>query len=860
MALVHARRRILENFAVVWFNQNVDQSSNDYQHSLSQLRQIIPSIEVFTYVDDCIDYLNEIKNEKVFLIVSDLPGQELVPIIQDIPSLYAIYVLCSDPMMVEPSITEYTKVKSIFTQIKSLCDRLKQDLYLTDHNLTPISILSPGLPTDLNQLDQSFMYSQLLKEILLKMTNDDDAKKDFVQFCREQCSENDARLSVIEEFERSYDPTLAIRWYTRDCFIYSMLNKALRTQEIDIIIKMGFFIRDLHRRIEQLYSSVSYAKPLILYRGQGMNSTEFEKLCKSKGGLLSFNSFLSTSFDEKVGLLYADSAQQNPELTGVLFQIDISPQIISTPFASIRELSYFEDAEEEILFSMHTIFRIVEMNTVDNSLWKVKLVSTTDHDEDLKQLTDFIRQDIDQKTESMQLVDLMIEMGEYNKAEEIYRATHNIDAVDDDEAVQCDMGFLMTKKGNTKLALSFYEKALEIQEKSLPTNHLDIASSHNNVGAAHVSMGEYSIALDHFNKALTIQKQLLPESHFDLARTYNDIGATYRSIGDYPKSLDYLKKALVISQKHLPQNHPNLAKEHNNIATVLQAVGDYSTALTNYEKTLEIQRRILPPNHPDLAATYNNISEIHRIMGRWSTALTFCQKALEIQEKLSIPNHPSLAVFHNNIAEINRLMGNYPDALSHLEQALLIQQDSLLKNYPELVKIYNNMGLVYESLKNHSAALEQYEKAFRIQEKILPPDHPDFASLHNNIALLYQSMGDYTKALAQFDKTLQIRQQCLSEDHPELGSIHNNIGVLHLNLGHYSNALPHLEQAAEIWQKSFPPNHPYLSQLHSGLSGVYFTLNRYDDAMRHSLLALGITSPTSNSARQQPQMPKVDLD
>jgi len=51
---------------------------------------------------------------------------------------------------------------------------------------------------------------------------------------------------------------------------FSIFNKALRTQNIDIILKMGFFVRDLHRQIEELHSKIDKHKRLTLYRGQGM--------------------------------------------------------------------------------------------------------------------------------------------------------------------------------------------------------------------------------------------------------------------------------------------------------------------------------------------------------------------------------------------------------------------------------------------------------------------------------------------------------------------------------------------------------------------------------------------------------------
>ena len=39
---------------------------------------------------------------------------------------------------------------------------------------------------------------------------------------------------------------------------------------------------------------------IIVYRGQGMLHADFEKMKNSKGALLSFNNFLSTSVDRDV--------------------------------------------------------------------------------------------------------------------------------------------------------------------------------------------------------------------------------------------------------------------------------------------------------------------------------------------------------------------------------------------------------------------------------------------------------------------------------------------------------------------------------------------------------------------------------
>jgi hypothetical protein len=118
-------------------------------------------------------------------------------------------------------------------------------------------------------------------------------------------------------------------------------------------------------------------------------------MVKTKGGLISFNNFLSTSFNREGSLLFADSNSHHPSLIGVLFQITIDPSISSTPFAQADDISPFE-IEEELLFSMHSVFRIGHIELIDenNRLYQVDLSLTSDTDRDLRALTESMREQI----------------------------------------------------------------------------------------------------------------------------------------------------------------------------------------------------------------------------------------------------------------------------------------------------------------------------------------------------------------------------------------------------------------------------------------------------------------------------------
>ena len=191
-----------------------------------------------------------------------------------------------------------------------------------------------------------------------------------------------------------------IWWYTLESFLYPMLNRALRLMDTDVIIKFGFFIGDLHRQIEQLHNEQfggsKSKKSFPVYRGQGMDKAQFEKMAANKGCLLSFNCFLSTSKDPDVSLDFAKRAATNPDLIGVFFVMKIDPAQSTTPFASIIDVGYFGDKEDEVLFSMHTVFRISDSITPmgeNHRLFRVELTLTHDNDQEFRQLTDRIREE-----------------------------------------------------------------------------------------------------------------------------------------------------------------------------------------------------------------------------------------------------------------------------------------------------------------------------------------------------------------------------------------------------------------------------------------------------------------------------------
>ncbi|CAF1518456.1 unnamed protein product, partial [Rotaria sordida] len=448
------------------------------------------------------------------------------------------------------------------------------------------------------------------------------------EYCRLQDDIDEGEITMVE---KKYRDHTSIWWYTAPYFIYSMLNRGLRLMDVDIIIKMGFFIRHLHQHIQKLYpeqqqSSTKATAPFTVFRGQGLSVENFDKMKQTKGGLMSFNNFLSTSENRQVSVKFArEGASKNSDMVGILFIMTIDPDICTKskiPFADVSQVGFFEGQEAEILFTTHTIFRIDRIKQIHDDhtdrLWKVHLTLVGNDNHELNTLTAHVRDEVNLKVPIRgwsQLACILLKVGEPAKAEKLYK--------------------ILLQKASSDKERSDY-------------NH--------KLGWAYDDMGEYPKALTSYERSLEIRKIALPPNHPDLAQSYNNIAVVYDKMGEYSKALSSYEQSLEIHKIALPPNHPHLAASYNNIGSVYRNMGEYSKALSSYERALEIWKIALPPNHPDLALSYNGIGLVYDKMKQHSKALSYFEKARIIWEKSLPPSHWYISHVKSNIENVKKKM------------------------------------------------------------------------------------------------------------------------------------------------------------------------------------------------------------
>ncbi|UJR38457.1 hypothetical protein I4U23_031125 [Adineta vaga] len=603
------RRRIdiqkIQNTILIWLDNNIDNNSEDCQNIIMEFQRIINNINTFTDSDQCIDFIQTIKDNKICIIMPGFLGQQMISRVHNMFQVDSIFIFCNNNKRHELWAKNWPKIKGVFTKITPICEALKQVAQQCEQNAMSLTFMAPNQKLD--QLDPSFMYTQILKDIIICMDFEEKHMNEYISYCRDIFADNKNELLNVEKLEHQYSSQTPIWWYTYECFLYPMLNRALRLMDGDIIIRMGFFICDLQRHINELhqeqfgsqYSPASFT----VYRGQGLSKADFEQMSKTKGGLISFNNFLSTSMKRQVSFSFAQQAAMNPDLVGILFIMNINPAQSTTPFASICNVSYF-DTEDEVLFSMNTVFRICDIKpmTEKNRLFEVTLTLTSDDDEDLSALTYSIRDEIPSCEGGWKPLAFILEkMGQFDKAEEVYRFLMKESTYEEGRGSSYHaLGRIKFGQGNYREAIMLYEKAINMYQEAFSPTSLNLLDLYNNIGKAYGAIDENSAALVYFEKAINIRQQSRCPDHPDLADSYNNIGNVYFRMGNSAEALSSHEKALAIRQQSLPSHHPDLAMSYNDTGLVYETMKNYSKAHSYFERATEIGQHSLPSNHPIL--------------------------------------------------------------------------------------------------------------------------------------------------------------------------------------------------------------------------------------------------------------------
>ena len=652
-----------EDFITVWLDSNVHQ----YKHTQNELHQTSNSLEVFESENDCHHFLTtmcKLASKKLFLIVSGNLGETFVPVIHDLKQIIFIYVFCQHYEKHSIWASSYVKIGNdrVVIQAQDLFCQITKDIRYTLETTLPINVFRQEKEQSIQDLDKdsaSAMWFQLLIDVLINMKDKSNTKSAMICLCDLLYTNNDQVRKQIIDFKNNYRSEDAVRWYTRDSFLYRILNKALRMKNMNVIYPFGFFIADLHQQMCLLHSKfleLFCADTLTVYRGQQLSIEEIRKLEMNIGGLISINTFLSTTMNREIAVAYAGERKDE----SVLFEIQIDVRLNNKiSFGSVAEDSQVH-FEEEVLFSIGAIFRIMAVNHVGN-IYHISLKISDNEDEDMKRLFDYYysQYEIGQPTTLITLGMFLHEMGQLDQAEYYYRLMLQNSIASDNHDVMAklhaQLGYVAKTQGHYKQAIESYNRALSLVLVNNSTTYNELFEIYNNLGIAHRYIFNLDTALEFMHKALDLQISYKERDESALCQAYNNLGQVYRGRKEYVDAEKYFQKALTVFKESntIPANHPNLATLLSNLGNLYTEMERYDEAIAAFKDILTFQLKVLPSDHPNVGRTYNNLAYVYlNKKEHYKTALKLLKKTLSIDLKKLSPDHPWTVRVYMNIARV----------------------------------------------------------------------------------------------------------------------------------------------------------------------------------------------------------------
>ncbi|CAF3831650.1 unnamed protein product [Rotaria magnacalcarata] len=323
---------------------------------------------IFNEISICIPHIEiQLREEKrIFLVVSGSLGHTLFITSFHLMSLIPyIYIYCSSFDLYVNWANYCSGIRGVHANARVLGEQINQDLNefypfrpATNNHQTIFKIIIQhrqlhyhhGLSIIINP-EQSHIFLAHQREIdtLLCMPHTTQSRDEMLIEFRRICKDDNRALDEINRLEQEYDSKDAVYWYSREYFLYRMINQTLRNNHVESMFKMRYFLTDLYAQLTELYTQ-----------------NHVQNLFGQRNGIMVYRAtkpFLSTTKSFAVASLFA-ATSEGTDITQVIFCIKIDRLCENfRPFACISQTAFIPE-EEEVLFSMGSLFRVQPFETL----------------------------------------------------------------------------------------------------------------------------------------------------------------------------------------------------------------------------------------------------------------------------------------------------------------------------------------------------------------------------------------------------------------------------------------------------------------------------------------------------------------
>ncbi|PKK91922.1 MAG: hypothetical protein CVV64_00405 [Candidatus Wallbacteria bacterium HGW-Wallbacteria-1] len=377
--------------------------------------------------------------------------------------------------------------------------------------------------------------------------------------------------------------------------------------------------------------------------------------------------------------------------------------------------------------------------------------------------------------------------GATQKAVDIYLSALKIAEDADDKpciiTIALDLGNLYQVMNNTKMAVVYLERAMELSRES---------GDPVSFGRALYLSGIVSGKEGEKDRA----EELLAAAEESLAGVAGDIAAlnvlagvaiqrglsSFRR-GEYDDAIRHYVGALNICSA--TSSSLEKGEAYRYLGVIHSIKRNYIETLRNHGQALKIFKTAgyvfgMAKVYSSIGQTYLGIEDLDR-------AIYFLKKAAKLYVELK--SNSDLAAIYSKLGDVYRLMKKYDLAIKYYLKDLKISRE--MENQHGLAYTYMNLGTVYRLMNETAQAHTYLSRSIELFEKF--DDQRNIASVYYELALAYIEASDFEQGKDFADLSMEL----FEKTGRKVGAA--NVGVLY---GMMCKGLGHWDEAAAYFEKS----------------------------------------------------------
>ena len=386
---------------------------------------------------------------------------------------------------------------------------------------------------------------------------------------------------------------------------------------------------------------------------------------------------------------------------------------------------------------------------------------------------------------------------------------------------QADAGSYLQKRGMTRQARKYYDRALKAARKMAADNpelyEPLLAKTLNNIALLYTQTADVAAAEPLFQESLALFKRLssTDESTYSpyVASTLNNMAVLYSGNIDNASRVEQLLQetlSIYMSQDNVETFSPAVASIWNNLALLYDETGRYEDSEQMYLKALDLYGQLGQNTRAydaDYAATLNNLSALYFKDGsRLFDSHELLVEALDIYRRLAAVDaqqySPLLAVALNNLSVQEFAMNHKEQGEQAFMESLDIYRamvkDSPRSYLPILAKGLYDQAIRYyqnDDMEKSEALFQESLDAYRTLGSLNGNAYlPEVAKLLRNLATVCDKRQQWDKAGKLYEEELSINQT-LASSFPEEYTSH--VARTYGNLSNHAILIKDFDKAIE---------------------------------------------------------------